>query len=171
MTYELLIENKTQRKKRSPIAGSSSEGKDNSGGGSGTGGESGKGVNKDLAKGLIALNHYIKPFTDQIINQKATTVALRTGAQEAEERLSFKIQVGQKVYGLASSMITGALIGGGVGAAVDGVMSVLTTVVSYSNQSIKLNLQRGVEDIGLRYVNSRAGGSVASFSGSRLKNQ
>ena len=69
------------------------------------------------------------------------------------------------------SVITGALIGGGVGAVVGGVMSLATMAVDYSNKMENLNLQRSTENIGLRYMNMRAGGSVASFSGSRMKSQ
>ena len=167
MAFEIILKNETESNKRSPISGSGSAARSTPGGSSGewmTGRQA-------TAKGLVAVNHYIKPFVEQMVTQHVTTVALRTGAQEAEERLSFKMQVGQKVYGLASSIITGALVGGVAGAVVGGAMSLVTTVIGYTNQQEKLNLQRSVENVGLRYMNARAGGSVASFSGSRLKNQ
>ncbi|MDE7406481.1 MAG: hypothetical protein K2M89_06385 [Clostridiales bacterium] len=176
MDYEIVIRNDTADARKSPIAGSGTAASDTTS--NGGGGGDGLSLRQGAAKGLVAVNHYIKPFVDQMATQYVTTVQLRTGSQELEERMSFKMNVTQKVVSFGSSMLTGALMGsaGGpvgavVGAVAGAVMRLATMAVDYSNKQEKLNLQRSVENVGLRYMNARAGGSVASFSGSRLKNQ
>ncbi|MDE6618523.1 MAG: hypothetical protein K2K13_05825 [Clostridiales bacterium] len=166
MTHEIIIRNETSNAKKSPIAGSGTAATDTT---SNIGG--GMTLQQGAAKGLVAVNSYIKPFVDQMITQRVTTVSLRTGAQELEERMSFSLNVAQKVVGFGSSVAMGALVGGVPGAIVGGVMSLMTMGIEYSNKQEKINLQHGVENIGLRYVNTRAGGSVASFSGRRQKHQ
>ncbi|MCH5165649.1 MAG: hypothetical protein J1G01_04540 [Clostridiales bacterium] len=162
-TYEIFIKNEAASEKSSPIAGGGSESKSAS--------QSSGGVNIGIAKGLVAYNHYIKPFVSQMVNHHVSTVALRTGAEEHEERLSFAVSAVQKVGGLVSSVAMGAIIGNLPGAIIGGVLSIATTAMEYSNKQRQLDMQRTVENIGLRYMNARAGGSVASFSGSRMKAQ
>ena len=170
MAYEVFIKYTGERAKKSPIAGNGTSPSTVGGNNNGDSSDS-MSPQRGVAKSLVAVNKYIKPFVDQMVTQHVTTVSLRTGAQELEERMSFKMQVAQKIYGFGTSVITGALIGGGVGAVVGGVMSLATMAVDYSNKRENLNLQRSAENIGLRYMNTRAGGSVASFSGSRMKSQ
>lgn len=176
MKYEIILRNETNSGQKSPIAGNGttpSETNNNSGGNNSI-----STTRRGAASALVAVNTYIKPFVDQMATQYVSTVALKTGAQEQEERMSYTMNVAQKVYSFGSSLATGALMGsaGGpigaiAGAIIGGVMSLATMAVDYSNKQEKLDLQHSVESIGLRYLNNRAGGSVASFSGSRLKNQ
>ncbi len=162
MAYDIFIHDDTRNTKKSPIAGSGTATSDIT---------KGENLRLGAAKGLVAVNSYIKPFVDQMATQYVTTISLRTGAQEQEERMSFTLQAGQKVYGFFTSIATGAIVGGLPGAIIGGVLNLITMGIDYSNKQEKINLQRSVENVGLRYLNNRAGGSVASFSGSRLKNQ
>lgn len=171
MAYEIVIRNETNSGKKSPIAGSGTAPSDTTNTGGSGADSSISPVRTAAAKGLVAVNTYIKPFVDQMVTQHVTTIALRTGAQEQEDRMSFALGVAQKVYSFGTSVATGALVGGLPGALIGGVMSLATMAIDYSNKQERINLQRSVENVGLRYMNSRAGGSVASFSGSRLKNQ
>lgn len=173
MDYEIVIRNQTGDAQKSPIAGSGTAATDTTNPGSGD-----MTLREGAAAGLVAVNHYIKPFVDQMATQYVTTVQLRTGSQELEERMSFNLNVTQKVVSFGSSVAMGALMGsaGGplgaiAGAFAGAVMSLATFAVDYSNKQENINLQRSVENVGLRYMNIRAGGSVASFSGSRLKRQ
>lgn len=163
--YEIVIRNETEGSDRSPISGSNASKKDTT--------SSGGGIapwRKNIAKGIAVTNTYIKPFADQLITQKVSTVELRTGAQELEDKLSFGYQMGQKAFGFVESVAVGALVGNLPGAILGGIMSLATMAVDYSNKQQKIDLQRSVENIGLQYMNIRAGGSVASFSGSRTSN-
>lgn len=165
MRHEIIIENKTNSRKKSPVAGSGSASKDTS-----QSNEISKGT-RAVAKTIVSFDNYVKPFVDQVVTQHITTVSLRTGAEELEERLSFAQSIGQRIYGLGKSVVVGALIGNIPGAIIGAVMNIATTAIEYSNKQRQIELQRNVEHVGLRYLNARAGGSVASFSGSRLKNQ
>lgn len=161
----IQVDSLEQRKKRSPVAGGNQTATQASGA------DNTNGNAVAAAKGFVAINSNVKPFVDKVITQRVSTVALRTGAQELEERLQFTYDVSQKIYGFASSVAVGARTGGAAGAILGAVMSLLTTTVDLAQRQQTLSLQHNVEDIGLRYMNVRAGGSVASFSGSRMKTQ
>lgn len=167
MAYEIVIHNATTsgNSNKNPVAGSNASGENTS---------ASKQPSESrlaAAKVLGITNSSIKPFVDQMVSQKVTTVTLRTGAQELEERMSVKVQIGQTVWGIASSAATGALVGGLPGAIVGGLLGVATTAIDLSNKQKEIDLQKSVENVGLRYMDVRAGGSVASFSGSRMKSQ
>lgn len=170
MAYEILIRNETADggKAKSPIAGNGAQAADTTAQGNKPAISEGRIA---AAKGIYFVNGYIKPFVDKMITQKISTVALRTGAQELEDRMSFAYQVGQKAFGFVQSVIIGGLVGNLPGAIIGGVMNLAMTAVEYSNKQERLNLERDNENISLRFMNLRAGGSVASFSGSRMKSQ
>lgn len=161
--YNIYIRKETADT-RSPIAGDGTAP-------SGTSGSGGSGRGSTLVKPLIAYNHYIKPFANQIVNQRVSTVELRTGAQEYEQRLSYQIQVAEKVGGFVSSVLIGGALGNLPGAIIGGAMSVATTALDIMGKYNRLELERNVEDVGLHYVNMRAGGSLASYIQSRKHNQ
>lgn len=165
--YEIIIRNDTEQSKKSPIAGNDTAP-------TSTDQEEGftaKDFRKGVGKGLAIANTYVKPFVDRMVSHKISTVTLRTGAQELEEQMSNEYQIGQKIYGVATSVAMGALIGGLPGALVGGVVSFIASVVDYENRKEKFNLERSRESIGLQFLNARAGGSIASFGGSRSKNR
>lgn len=171
MAYEIIIRHDTANggNAKSPIAGNGAQATDTTAQQGGTPAISAGRV--AAAKSIFFANSYIMPFVDKMVTQKISTVALRTGAQELEDRMSFAYQVGKQAFGFVESVAVGALVGNLPGAIIGGAMSLALTAVEYSNRQQKIDLQHSVEDVGLRYINARAGGSVASFSASRFKNQ
>lgn len=171
-TYEIIIKDQTTRSadgtaRKSPVAGSGASNQSTTAPSSSGAGS----LRQGGVKALVAFNSYVKPFTDRIITQHISTISMKTGAQELEDQMSLKASLIQKGVGLAESAIIGALIGNVPGAVIGVVMNLATTAIDYGYKYEKLTIQRNVEDIGLRFMNARAGGSVAAFSGSRMKNQ
>lgn len=172
--YSIVIKNETDNgDAQNPIAGQSAQGQD-------TTPKPGLGSSKDKSGGqvlgtaIVAFNSTIKPYVDQMLGFRVSTVSLRTGSQEQADRIQFAYAVGQQVYSFTSSVATGALLGsrgGPVGALVGAVMgaatSLISTAISYSNRQTEISMQRTIENVGLRYLNTRAGGTVASYNGSR----
>lgn len=163
--YEIVIKNETSDKKKSPIAGDNATAKNTAANQSTTNGAA-IGI-----KALVSFNHFIKPFVNKVATQYISTISLRTGAQELEDKMSFALQTTQKVGGFVGSIAVGAAVGNLPGALIGGMVSLATTALDYYNKQSKLDMDRSVENVNLRYMNMRAGGSVASFSGSRMKNQ
>lgn len=169
MAYEIIIRHDTANggNAKSPIAGSGAQATDTTAQQGGTPAISTGRV--AAAKGIFFANSYIMPFVDKMVTQKISTVALRTGAQELEDRMSFAYQVGKQAFGFVESVAVGALIGGGVpGALIGGAMHVALTMVEYSTRKQEIDLKHRVEDISLHFMNTRAGGSVASFNKDRF---
>ncbi len=173
--FEIVIENKTGSENKSPIAGSDGQTKNTTNSGNAGSGFSVGNAVRGGAAGLIAITSHIKPFADYIVSRKVSTVALRTGSQELEEQLSHKVQIGQRVSGIAMSALAGAAAGGPVGAffgfIVGGISSLVSMGMERAAAQEKLDIERTIESIGLQHANNRAGGSVAAFSGSRMRNQ
>lgn len=162
--YEIVIKNETSDDKKSPIAGDNAKSKASAAADSPSAAALG-------VKALVAYNHYIKPFVNKVATQYVSTISLRTGAQELEDKMSFALQTAQKVGGFVGSIAVGAAVGNLPGAIIGGLMSVTTTAIDIAIKQSRFDMERGVENVSLRYMNMRAGGSVASFSGSRMKNQ
>lgn len=121
---------------------------------------------------MVALGGMAVHFTDQIISHEISVVSLKTGAIEQQERLSFAYSIGKQIGGMVLSTAVGAVVGGGLPGALIGLASsVASTALNYRQKAAEIQLRHDIEDIGLRYINARAGGTVASFSGSRLRRQ
>ena len=165
--YEIVITNDTRKSSetRSPIAGSNTEQMQAEGAGQVDG------AKVAAVKGLAIARTYITPFVKQVISHNVATVSLRTGAEELEQRMEFTKQIGESVAGAVMSGVMGFIVGNLPGAIIGVAVSAITTGISYANKAVDIDMGRQVEDVGLRFMNARAGGSVASFSGSRTKNQ
>lgn len=166
-SYVITIENKTADDNNSLVAGG--KGSASAGAGESEGGAVSTG--KAIAKGLVTYNHYVKPFVNQAIQHRISTVSLRTGGEELESRLSFTHSVVQRAVGFAESVAIGAAVGHLPGALIGAAVSLVTMGIEYSNKQETLRLQRTNENISLGFMNARAGGAVASFSNSRTSRQ
>ncbi len=161
--YEIVIRNETDTAKNSPIAGTATESKEND--------ENTSASVPSGIKGILAAKNVVAPFVDQVVSHEISTVDLRTGASEQQERLSFAYSVGKQVGSAALKIATGAVIGGLPGAIVGLAVSVAHTAVSHGQKAADIQMQHDLEGTGMRFLNARAGGSVASFSGSRSRRQ
>lgn len=173
--FEIIIKNESQSAKNSPIAGDSAQTVDTTGSVGGTSLGTANKAFRGAAAGIVAAVSTVKPYVDKIVSSKVSTVALKTGSQELEEHLSYKVNVGQKIAGFGMSVLAGAAAGGVVGAIGAALVSGITTLVSFGMERAaaqeKLDTERTIENIGLGFMNTRAGGGTASFSGSRMGRQ
>lgn len=166
-SYVITIKYETADNKKSPVAGGN--GSAQSGSGESEGGAVSTG--KAVAKGLVTYNHYVKPFVNQAIQHRISTVTLRTGGEELESRLSFTYSVVQRAVGFAESVAVGAAVGHLPGALIGAAVSLVSMGIEFSNKQEAMLLQRSNENISLGFMNARAGGAVASFSNSRTSRQ
>lgn len=157
--YTITIKNETQSSK-SPIADNSQSAK------SENTQENDKLSRKDLAD-YFAFKRIVSPFVRMGIEYGISTVNVRTGRAEAQQRIQFAYSVGRQVVGVLENVAIGALVGGLPGAIVGAVMSTVTTVAGYAINQGKINMQRDLESISLGLMNIRAGGEIAAVSGSR----
>lgn len=157
--YTITIKNGTQTTK-SPIADPQQSAKPESTQ------ENGKLSRKDLA-GYFAFKRIVSPFVRMGIEYGISTVNVRTGRAEAQQRMQFAYSVGRQVVGIGENIAIGALVGGLPGAIIGAVMSTVTTVAGYAINQSKIDLQSNLENISLGLMNIRAGGDVAAVSGSR----
>ena len=164
--YTIWIRNGSKKKEKA-IAGTTGDNQKDTSAGSGDGGD-GKLTSKDVA-GYIAYKHYISPFVKQAINYQISTVSLRTGRTEHQQRLQFAYDIGSKVVSLAENVAMGLLISGGnpLGAVAGAAVSVVQTAVQYAQAQNTIDLERNAENISIGLMNVRAGGSVASYNSSR----
>lgn len=160
-TYSIVVENKTAEKKKNPVAGNSTSTKHSSGGPD----------YQDLGKkGLVSFKTFIQSFVEQVPTSYVNTISLRTGAEEHQERMEFAQSVIRRGVGIVESIAMGALVGGGIGAAIGTVTSLATTAVSYVIKYQEMNIKQQTENASLSAMFVRAGGA-ASFSGSRERRQ
>lgn len=122
-------------------------------------------LRSSFAKGLVAY-HTLKSFAVQQINYTVSTVGLRTGSTEMQQRATFINNVVQKGIGIAEMSVVGAVMGGLPGALAGLVLSTTHTVTSYYQKANTLNLQETLENRSLEMMRIRAG-----TLGSRSYNQ
>lgn len=165
--YSLTIKNETaDENENNPIAGNAAGSKQASGGDNAAAAAS-----TIKAAKIMAVLGTAMHFADKIVSHRIQTVELRTGASEQQERLSFAYSVAKQAGGIIMSTIAGFAVGNAPGALIGFLTSATTTAMSYAQKASELRMQRDLEAVGLKYMNIRAGGSVASYSGSRMKNQ
>lgn len=162
--YTIWIKNGTKKREKA-IAGTTGDNqKDNSA----QTGENSQ-LNSKAVAGYIAYKHYVSPFVKQAISYRISTVSLRTGRTEHQQRLQFAYDVGSKVVGLAENVVMGLALSGGnpLGAVAGAAVSVVQTAVQYAQAQNTISLERNAENISIGLMNIRAGGSVAAFNSSR----
>ena len=157
-----IVDNTSDDTSSNPIAGSNQPSQ-------GTSGTESGGINagKGIAKGLIFVDRFVEPFVDQIVTQQISTINLRTGASEQQQRIEFGYQIGKSIYGVVKNVAIGALTGGWVGVVAGLGLSAISSFINYENKAQQLNWQGQLEDVSLRGMTIRAGGYLPSYSGSR----
>ena len=157
-TITLKIEGSTDAGSSSAVAGTSTKSQNSATGGTST--KSGLLQNAearaDYITELVAW-HTIKPFAIQQINYHFSTVELRTGSKEMQQRASFQNEIFQKGLGIAETTATGALLGGLPGALIGLTLGTAQTLISYSQRQNTLNLQESLENRSIEMMRIRAG--------------
>lgn len=106
----------------------------------------------------------IKSFVTQGLNYNVSTVQLRTGSHEAQQRANFTYSMAQQGLGIVEGIVGGAIAGGGTGAAIGAVISVAHTAISWNQKQDTINMQRNLEFTSQNYAAQRA-----TYSGSRYQ--
>ena len=153
--YTITLKNDTSTSKSNPIA--NNEGKSDTQ-------NAKESVSKENIKALgTALVAYrtVKSFAVQNINYNVSTVALRTGSNEMQERANFINSMAQKGVGIIESVGIGFATGGAVGAIAGLLLSTAHTAVSYMQAQNTINLQQQLENqsITANYIRAGANGS------------
>ena len=109
----------------------------------------------------------VKSTADQIINYKISTISLRTGATEYEQRASAIHSVISQTVGAGAALIGAGIAAGPAGVAVAAIgliASGINKAIEISQKEDKLRLQESVENVSIGMQNVRAG--VAGRRGS-----
>lgn len=159
--YTITLKNQTDTEAESPIAGSEA--------GTQKAAPSG-GTVKNAVKELVAYSK-IKPFIAQVINHEISTVTLRTGSQELQQRISFAYDTVSQAVNIGESIATGFILGRGPGAVAGAIIGVGFSIINYANRQRTLELERSLETISNSMLDQRAGGFAPSYSGSRSRDQ
>ena len=161
--YILRITNETSKEVGEKVGGSGGVKKTAQGS---AGGEK----NKKETKAKAALQTFaginvVKSFALPVISHRVSTVQLRTGSREAQQRSTMLFTIGQKTFSAAESVAAGFVIGGGAGALAGLALSAIHTAMDFSLSVDRLNTQKQLEDI------SRDMSAVqrATVSGSRFQ--
>lgn len=158
--YSIVFKNETSEPKKNPVAGNATEPTE----------ESSPSAGKSLVKGLVAFKSFVQPFVEQVATAYTSTVALRTGAEELQEKMQFAQSVISKGVGIVESIAVGAAVGNLPGAVLGTLIGIINTGVSYAIKAQEIKWQSQVEDASLGAMLVRAGGAAA-FSGSRERSQ
>lgn len=161
--YTLTIRIDADGSSQNPIAGQNNQTKD-------APSESNKNA-KTIIKGLVSFNAFVKPLVQPMIDGYMQTVSLRTGSQEAQDRLQFAYNVGEQAVGIISTIAMGAIVGNLPGALLAAGTSIFGAAMNYANKAEKMRLEHNLESITLRGMNVRAGGYAPSYAGSRSRPQ
>ena len=167
MAYELIIRNETEEENvAKEVGGAGGINTPQNGAGNGGGGEtSDEGANAEkLLKKVIGYQR-IKSVATNAIGYQVSTVQLRTGSTEAQQRASFAYSVGMQAFNIGESIAVGAMTGGWIGAAIGAVLSVADTAMSYAYKQNTINIQKQLENTTQDITAQRA-----TFSGSRYQN-
>ena len=155
-TYKIIISAENLQDAKSPIAGDNKPSDTEKGK---EGGAKEGGATKAL--GAVISYRTVKSFATQIVNHHVSTVELRTGSREQQERANFTYQLAQSGMGLLEGAIGGAMVGGLPGFIIGTVLSVAHTAIGYAQRQDTLNMQRDLENqsIGMNYIRAGANGS------------
>lgn len=163
-TYEIVIKNSTGGStSNSPIANGSShqEQKPTS---------DSKTNSSDSLTALLAADRFVMPFVEQAINYEVSTISLRTGSSELQQRVQFGLNVAKQAIGIGTTLITGFATGNPL-LIVAGLISATTTAINYANQARTIKTESDLEHITRRGLNVRAGGYAPAYGASRTASQ
>lgn len=111
----------------------------------------------------------IKQIADSYISYGISTVNLRTGAAEFQQKLQFAYSEGSQLASSVGAIVMGGIMGGppGVAVAAAGVgLTYLMKFIGWSQNANRLETQQNLEDVSIGMASIRAG-----VSGRRGANQ
>lgn len=154
---------------RTPVAQSNTESGASSSGSTGSG--DGALTVKDAVRAAKKVVAYtgIKQIANSVISYEVSTVNLRTGAAEYQQKVQFAYSEGAQALSSVGSILMGGIMGGPVGAgiAAAGVgLSYLMKFIGWGQNAQRLETEQNLESISLNFASIRAG-----VSGRRSNNQ
>ncbi len=165
-TYKIIIKNGNAGSgKKSPVANNndSAKGKDNTN--TETGGS--HAAAKEAVGTYFAFKRVVSPIVTQAVEYGISTVSIRTGRREEQQRQQFVYDTARRIYGLGESVAIGAAVGGLPGALVSVALTLANSALSIAYAQKRINLAENLDNVTLGMLNVRAGGAVATTSGSR----
>lgn len=163
--YEILIKNGTNgAEDGNPIANDKSKGKKPKAEEE----KSGK-ISAESVAGYMAFKRVVAAPLKRAINYQISTVALRTGSMERQQRIQFVTDTaGQVASTVESGILAFAATGGNpAGALLGALIDVVGKVMTAYQKINTLNLNQRYEQISIGLQNARYGGSVGSTMQSR----
>lgn len=161
--YEIWIRARNDEgEKKSPIAGGKGKVKKVE-----TPEEKSLKARKAGVRAYVAIKRNIAPFISASLDYSISTISLRTGRVERQQRTEFWYGIAKQGAGIVENIAIGALVGGAAGAITGAIASVAQTALSYGFQYSKLRTGSNLENISLALMDVRAGGSTASYDQSR----
>lgn len=147
-TYEIIIKNETAQAE-SPIANDQN---DNTS-------DSEKDTEKKAKKVITGAMLYRtgKALVRSQIGHEISTISLRTGQTELQQRYEFANQIAESVFDVGESIAIGASIGRGWGAVIGAVIGIGSKLVGLTHKQDTYNLNTQLEQETLRRNNLRAG--------------
>lgn len=143
-----------------PVAQSNTESGASSSGGTGSG--DGALTVKDAVRAAKTVVAYtgIKQIANSVISYEVSTVNLRTGAAEYQQKVQFAYNEGAQALSSVGSILMGGIMGGPVGAgiAAAGVgLSYLMKFIGWGQNAQRLETEQNLESISLNFASIRAG--------------
>lgn len=129
--------------------------------------DSGGAQAKRLVKRIVSYKT-AEHFVDRAVSYGISTITLRTGAREYEERLNFVYSEGKHLVDSGAAIVTGAKVGGPMGAAVAAVgvaLSYINKAIGWAQNANRLRIQQAREDISIRMASVRAGSLGRRYMG------
>ena len=147
-TYEIIIKNETAQAE-SPIANDQN---DNTS-------DSEKDTEKKAKKVISGAMLYRtgKALVRSQIGHEISTISLRTGQTELQQRYEFANQIAESVFDVGESIAIGASVGKGWGAVIGAVIGIGSKLVGLTHKQDTYNLNTQLEQETLRRNNTRAG--------------
>lgn len=147
-TYEIIIKNETGQAE-SPIANDQN---DNTS-------DSEKDTEKKAKKVISGAMLYRtgKALVRSQIGHEISTISLRTGQTELQQRYEFANRIAESVFDVGESIAIGASVGGGWGAVIGAVIGIGSKLVGLAHKQDTYNLNQQLEQETLRRNNLRAG--------------
>lgn len=147
-TYEIIIKNETSQAE-SPIANDQN---DNTS-------DSEKDTEKKAKKVITGAMLYRtgKALVRSQIGHEISTISLRTGQTELQQRYEFANRIAESVFDVGESIAIGASVGKGWGAVIGAVIGIGSKLVGLVHKQDTYNLNTQLEQETLRRNNLRAG--------------
>lgn len=102
----------------------------------------------------------IKRIADSMINYRVSTISLRTGAQEYQQRVQFVYSEASQALSAVGTVAAGAIMGGPVGAGLAAVgvgVTYLMKAIGWAQNADRLRMEQDKESISIAMQDIRAG--------------